>query len=295
MTKIRKAVFPVAGLGTRFLPATKTVAKEMLPLIDRPLIQYAVDEARAAGIEEFIFITSPEKTALEAYFGRNTALERKLKDGGKTELLNNLRCADLEDGKYCFVRQDAPRGLGHAVSLARECVGNEPFAVILPDDVISARRPALSQMVQSYCDQSGHMVATQYVPSDRIGSYGVVDIALQAGRVQKLRGLVEKPSPEQAPSNYGIVGRYILQPSIFDRLAGQAPGAGNEIQLTDAIAADIETAGCSGYAFAGERFDCGSVAGYLEATAVFALQRSELREGFERIMAQRMGHLRPAA
>ncbi|WP_170752081.1 MULTISPECIES: UTP--glucose-1-phosphate uridylyltransferase [Ruegeria] len=293
MTGIRKAVFPVAGLGTRFLPATKSVAKEMLPLIDRPLIQYAVDEARAAGIDEFIFVTSTGQSVLEAYFGRNSGLERKLKDGGKTNLLNRLRRSNLDDETYNFIQQDSPRGLGHAVSLARDFVGDDPFAVILPDDVIHARRPVLAQMVQNF--QGSHMIATEAVPSDRISDYGVVDIAHGTGQVQHLKGLVEKPAADQAPSEFGIVGRYLLHPSIFDQLDGLAPGAGNEIQLTDAIAADIEATGCCGFAFQGERFDCGSVAGYLEATTVFALERAELRDGFKSMLRQRMNLLSAAA
>ncbi len=293
MTRIRKAVFPVAGLGTRFLPATKSVTKEMLPLIDRPLIQYAVDEARAAGIVEFIFITSTGQSALKTYFGRNPGLERKLKDGGKTTLLNRLRRTNLEDEAYSFIQQDSPRGLGHAVSLARDIVGDEPFAVILPDDVIHAQRPVLAQMVQNF--EGRHMIATEEVPSDRIGAYGVVDIEHRTGQVQYLKGLVEKPSADEAPSEFGIVGRYLLQPSIFDQLNGLAPGAGNEIQLTDAIASDIESTGCYGFAFQGERFDCGSVAGYLEATTVFALQRAELRDGFKSMLRQRMNLLSAAA
>ncbi len=293
MTRIRTAVFPVAGLGTRFLPATKSVTKEMLPLIDRPLIQYAVDEARAAGIDEFIFITSTGQSALETYFGRNSGLERKLKDGGKTTLLNRLRSTNLEEETYSFVQQDSPRGLGHAVSLARDIVGDKPFAVILPDDVIHAQRPVLAQMVQNF--EGRHMIATEEVPYDRISAYGVVDIKHRTGQVQHLKGLVEKPSSDQAPSEFGIVGRYLLHPSIFDQLEGLVPGAGNEIQLTDAIAADIERTGCHGFAFEGERFDCGSVAGYLEATTVFALQRAELRDGFKSMLRQRMNLLSAAA
>ncbi|WP_170377262.1 MULTISPECIES: UTP--glucose-1-phosphate uridylyltransferase [Ruegeria] len=293
MARIRKAVFPVAGLGTRFLPATKSVTKEMLPLIDRPLIQYAVDEARAAGIDEFIFITSTGQSALEAYFGRNSGLERKLKDGGKTTLLNRLRLTNLEDETYSFIQQDSPRGLGHAISLARDIVGDEPFAVILPDDVIYAQRPVLAQMVQNF--EGSHMIATEAVPSDRISAYGVVDIEHRTGQVQHLKGLVEKPSADQAPSEFGIVGRYLMHPSIFDQLDGLAPGAGNEIQLTDAIAADIEATGCRGFAFQGERFDCGSIAGFLEATTVFALERAELRDGFKTMLQQRMNLLTSAA
>lgn len=295
MKPVRKAVFPVAGLGTRFLPATKAVPKEMLPLVDRPLIQYAVDEARAAGIEEFIFITSAGKTALENYFGAVPALERSLSEAGKTGALDALRPSHMTEGTASFIRQDSPRGLGHAVSLARRLVGDEPFAVILPDDIIRAQTPALAQMVAAHARQGGHMIATEAVPTARISSYGVVDIESSEGPVQSLRGLVEKPRAEEAPSGFGVVGRYILEPSIFERLAQQAPGSGGEIQLTDAIAADLSGTGVSGFAFAGERFDCGSIAGFLEATAAFALDRPELREGLSRFLGRRLGPALQAA
>lgn len=288
MKPVRKAVFPVAGLGTRFLPATKSVPKEMLPLVDRPLIQYAVDEARAAGIEEFIFITSAGKTALENYFGASPALERSLTEAGKTGALDALRPSRMTEGTASFIRQDNPRGLGHAVSLARRLVGDEPFAVILPDDIIRAQTPALAQMVAAHARQGGHMIATEAVPTSRISSYGVVDIDHSDGPVQTLRGLVEKPRAEDAPSGFGVVGRYILEPSIFDRLASQGPGSGGEIQLTDAIAADLAKTGVSGFAFAGERFDCGSIAGFLEATAAFALDRPELRDELSRFLNSRL-------
>ncbi|KZY48264.1 UTP--glucose-1-phosphate uridylyltransferase [Roseovarius sp. HI0049] len=288
MKPVRKAVFPVAGLGTRFLPATKSVPKEMLPLVDRPLIQYAVDEARAAGIEEFIFITSAAKTALENYFGAAPALERSLSEAGKTGALDALRPSQMTEGTASFIRQDNPRGLGHAVSLARRLVGDEPFAVILPDDIIRAPAPALAQMVAAHAKRGGHMIATEAVPQSRISSYGVVDIDHSDGPVQILRGLVEKPRPEAAPSGFGVVGRYILEPTIFDRLAQQGPGSGGEIQLTDAIAADLAATGVSGFAFAGERFDCGSIAGFVEATAAFALDRPDLREGLSRFLGNRL-------
>lgn len=295
MTLVRKAVFPVAGLGTRFLPATKSVPKEMLPLVDRPLIQYAVDEARAAGIEEFLFITSAGKTALENHFGANPVLERSLDEAGKTLALDTLRRSNLPEGTFSFVRQDAPRGLGHAVSLARRFVGNEPFAVILPDDVIRTRTPALAQMVRSFETSRGHMVATETVPTHKLSSYGVVDISDQTGPVQKLRGLVEKPRAGTAPSSSGIVGRYILEPSIFDWLSRLAPGSGGEIQLTDAIAADLGRTGVNGFAFDGERFDCGSVAGFVEATMAFALDRPELRAGLEQGLLDRLHQQSKAA
>ena len=281
MKPIRKAVFPVAGLGTRFLPATKSVPKEMLPLIDKPLIQYAVDEAKAAGIEEFIFITSSGKSALENYFSSMPALEQSLADKGKVDILDALQASALPGGSACFIRQDQPLGLGHAVSLARNAVGDAPFAVILPDDVIRASTPALAQMVDCAAHTDRHMIATQAVAEESLSSYGVVDIARSAGAVQKLRGLVEKPAAGTAPSRYGIVGRYVLQPSVFDRLDELTPGAGGEIQLTDAIAADLRSVGVDGYAFDGRRFDCGSVRGYLEATVAFAQDRPELDGVFD--------------
>jgi UTP--glucose-1-phosphate uridylyltransferase len=295
MKPIRKAVFPVAGLGTRFLPATKSVPKEMLPLIDRPLIQYAVDEARAAGIEEFIFITSAGKVALEEYFAEMPILERTLQNAGKTSALDALRPSKMPLGSARFIRQDSPRGLGHAVSLARDAVEDEPFAVILPDDVIRARTPALKQMVAAHAQFGGHMIATETVPEERLSSYGVVDIVRSEGPVQMLRGLVEKPRREAAPSRSGVVGRYILKPSIFERLADQAPGSGGEIQLTDAIAADLSDIAVNGFAFDGERFDCGSVGGFLEATTVFAMDRPELRDGMRHLLETRaMPSLRAA-
>ena len=287
MTRIRKAVFPVAGLGTRFLPATKSVTKEMLPLIDRPLIQYAVDEARAAGIVEFIFITSTGQSALETYFGRNPGLERKLKDGGKTTLLNRLRCTHLEDETYSFIQQDSPRGLGHAVSLARDIVGNEPFAVILPDDVISADKPCLQQMVEAYAETGGNMVAAMEVPPEQASSYGVLDVQDDMGSIVSVKGMVEKPKAEEAPSNLAVIGRYILGPSVLTNLNKIKSGAGGEIQLTDAIAQDIGTENSVyGYRFRGQRFDCGSKAGFLQATVAFALARDDLRDDLNRYLRE---------
>ena len=287
MTHIRKAVFPVAGLGTRFLPATKAVPKEMLPLLDRPLIQYAVDEARAAGIEDFIFVTSAGKSALENYFGAHPTLERELVQAGKTAALDALKPSQVPEGSISFIRQESPKGLGHAVSLSQRLVADEPFAVILPDDVIRARTPVLQQMVAAHAQCGGHMIATETVPLHKISAYGVADIVSAKGRLQMLRGLVEKPEPEAAPSNSGVVGRYILKPSIFERLAEQGPGAGGEIQLTDAIAADLGESAVNGYAFEGERFDCGSIAGFLEATTAFAMDRPELRDRLQSFMQNR--------
>lgn len=277
MTHIRKAVFPVAGMGTRFLPATKSIPKEMLPLVDRPLIQYAVDEARAAGMEEFIFVTAVGKGALEDYFDTATALEQRLVANGKTDALAALDRTRMPEGALSFVRQNAPLGLGHAVRLARRLVGDEPFAVLLPDDVIRAPQGALAQMVAAHAKTRGHMVATMDVPRQDTSSYGILDVAQQNGRLTRAKGLVEKPRPDMAPSTSAVVGRYILEPSIFARLADLSPGAGGELQLTDAINADVEQIGVTGYHFEGERYDCGSVLGFVQATVAFALDRPELQ------------------
>ena len=287
MTHIRKAVFPVAGMGTRFLPATKSIPKEMLPLIDRPLIQYAVDEARAAGIEEFIFVTAAGKGALEDYFDTAAALEQRLSASGKTDALAALERTRMAEGALSFVRQSKPLGLGHAVRLAERLVGDEPFAVLLPDDVIRAPRGALSQMVAAHRETGGHMVATMDVPRSKTSSYGILDVSSEHGRLSHARGLVEKPKPEHAPSTQAIVGRYILEPSIFGRLANLGPGAGGELQLTDAISADVEGVGITGYRFEGERFDCGSVQGFVQATAAFVMDRPELRDEFNAFLDRR--------
>ncbi|AGI67023.1 UTP--glucose-1-phosphate uridylyltransferase [Octadecabacter antarcticus 307] len=277
MTHIRKAVFPVAGMGTRFLPATKTIPKEMLTLIDRPLIQYAVDEAREAGIEEFIFVSAAGKGSLEDYFDTAASLEHRLLAAGKKDAFAALDRTRMPEGSLTILRQSQPLGLGHAVRQAKRLIGNEPFAVLLPDDVIKAPRGALAQMVQAYRDTSGHMVATMDVPRVDTSKYGVLDIDLENGRIAHARGLVEKPRADIAPSTIAVVGRYILDSAIFDRLDNLEPGAGGELQLTDAINADVASVGVTGYRFEGERFDCGSVQGFVEATVAFALDRADLR------------------
>ena len=281
MSNIRKAVFPVAGMGTRFLLATKSIPKEMLPLVDRPLIQYAVDEARAAGIEEFIFVTAAGKGALEDYFDTAATLEQRLIEKGKTDALDALESTRMAEGALAFVRQKAPLGLGHAVGLARRLVGDEPFAVLLPDDVIRGPQGALAQMVAAHRTTRGHMVATMDVPRQETESYGILNVAQESGRLKRVRGLVEKPRPELAPTTSAVVGRYILEPSIFARLDDLGPGAGGELQLTDAINADVQNIGVTGYRFEGERFDCGSVLGFVQATLAFASDRPELRHGLE--------------
>jgi UTP--glucose-1-phosphate uridylyltransferase len=285
--KVTKAVFPVAGLGTRFLPATKSVPKEIMTLVDRPLIQYAIDEARAAGIEDFIFVTSRGKSALEDYFDHAPDLEASLIASGKTELLEALRDTYMDSGTIAYVRQHKPLGLGHAVSCARKLIGDEPFAVILPDDVIAAEKPCLQQMVEAYAETGGSMVATMEVAPQRTSSYGVLDVANQDSAVMSVRGMVEKPPLGTAPSNLAVIGRYILTPDVLRSFDHLERGAGGEFQLTDAIAHEI-TAGRDvyGYRFAGQRFDCGSKAGFLQATVAFALARDDLRDELSEFLAQ---------
>lgn len=277
--KVTKAIFPVAGLGTRFLPATKSVPKEIMTLVDRPLIQYAIDEARAAGIEDFIFVTSRGKSALEDYFDLAPDLEAALEQSGKTELLRILRSTNMESGAIAYLRQHKPLGLGHAVSCAAKLIGDEPFAVILPDDVIAADTPCLQQMVEAHAETGGSMVAAMQVTPDKTSSYGILDVINADGPVSAIKGMVEKPAQGTAPSNLAVIGRYILTPQVLRNLDQVAKGAGGEIQLTDAIAHEItQGRDVFGYQFAGQRYDCGSKAGFLQATVAFALDRPELRD-----------------
>ena len=279
--KVTKAIFPVAGLGTRFLPATKSIPKEILTLVDRPLIQYAIDEARAAGIKEFIFVTSRGKSALEDYFDYSPELEATLRRAGKDALLEILRETNMDSGAIAYVRQNRPLGLGHAVWCARRLVGDEPFAVLLPDDVIAAEKPCLQQMVEAYAQTGGNIVAAMEVPVERTSSYGVLDVAEDMGSVVSVKGMVEKPKAGEAPSNLAVIGRYILSPKVMHNLDKLKPGAGGEIQLTDAIAKEAETPGTVyGYRFRGQRYDCGTKAGFLQATVAFALARPDLNEEF---------------
>ena len=277
--KVTKAIFPVAGLGTRFLPATKSVPKEIMTLVDRPLIQYAIDEARAAGIKEFIFVTSRGKGALEDYFDHAPTLERELKKKGKTELLETLKATNMDSGAIAYVRQHKALGLGHAVWCARRLIGNEPFAVILPDDVIAAEKPCLQQMVEAYQETGGNMVAAMEVPSDQVKAYGVLDVKEDMGAMVRVAGMVEKPEPAEAPSYLAVIGRYVLSPDVLGHLHKMKSGAGGEIQLTDAIAQEIEQGNdVFGYRFRGQRFDCGSKSGFLQATVAFGLARDDLRD-----------------
>lgn len=279
--QVTKAVFPVAGKGTRFLPATKSIPKEILTLVDRPLIQYAIDEARAAGIEEFIFVTSRGKSALEDYFDEAPELESALLSANKMELLDVLRASNMESGAISYVRQNRPKGLGHAVWCARHLIGDEPFAVILPDDVIAAEKPCLQQMVEAYHETGGNMVATMEVERDKVSAYGVLDVADDMGDVVRIKGMIEKPKPEAAPSNLAVIGRYILTPKVLNNLSGMKQGANGEIQLTDAIAQEIDGAdNVYGYRFRGRRYDCGSKAGFLQATVAFGLSRPDLQAEF---------------
>ncbi len=279
--KVTKAVFPVAGQGTRFLPATKSIPKEIMTLVDRPLIQYAIDEARAAGIKEFIFVTSRGKSALEDYFDHSPELENTLKRQGKTELLDILRDTNMDSGAIAYVRQNRPMGLGHAVWCARRLIGNEPFAVLLPDDVIAADKPCLQQMIEAYEQTGGNMVAAMEVPPEKASSYGVLDIGEDLGSIVKAKGMVEKPKREDAPSNLAVIGRYILTPKVLTNLNRMKQGAGGEIQLTDAIAEEIKNSGnVYGFRFRGQRYDCGSKAGFLQATVAFGLERPDLRDEF---------------
>ncbi len=278
--KVTKAVFPVAGMGTRFLPATKSIPKEIMTLVDRPLIQYAIDEARSAGIKDFIFVTSRGKSALEDYFDHAPELESALKRSGKNDLLDVLKSTNMDSGAIAYVRQNRAMGLGHAVWCARKLVGDEPFAVLLPDDVIAAEKPCLQQMVEAYAETGGNMVAAMEVAPNRISSYGVLDIDEDRGNVVRAKGMVEKPKAEEAPSNLAVIGRYILSPKIMTNLNKMKQGAGGEIQLTDAIAEEAASGKVFGFRFRGQRYDCGSKAGFLQATVAFGLSRPDLSEEF---------------
>lgn len=296
VNKVTKAIFPVAGLGTRFLPATKSIPKEIMTLVDRPLIQYAIDEAREAGITDFIFVTARGKSALEDYFDSNPELEKTLARKGKTELLEQLRDTDMESGAIAYIRQREARGLGHAVWCARRLVpANEPFAVLLPDDVIAGRVGCLKQMVEAYQEVGGNMVAAMEVDPERVSNYGVIDPSDSDGRMIAAKGMVEKPSQHDAPSNLAVIGRYILRPEVFASLEKQKAGAGGEVQLTDAICAQIgKGAPVTGYLFEGERYDCGSKAGYLQATVAFGLARPELHDEFREYIEALTSLLRAA-
>lgn len=279
MQRIRKVIFPVGGLGTRFLPATKSMPKEMLPVVDKPLIHYAFEEAQAAGIEQFIFVTGRNKDAIENHFDRSYELERTLDDKQKMEALASTSDWLPEAGAIMYLRQREPLGLGHAVWCARHLIGDEPFAVILADDLVNATTPCLKQMIDAHAAvPASNMAAVMDVAPEKTASYGILDIAQDAGALVKAHGLVEKPTPANAPSSTAIIGRYILQPSIFEALERKIVGAGGEIQLTDALSQSLSTTDFYGYRFEGTRYDCGQVPGYLEANIALALARPELAD-----------------
>ncbi len=275
---VRKAIFPVGGLGTRFLPATKALPKEMLPVVDKPLIQYAVEEAEAAGIEEFIFVTGRGKSAIEDHFDRSYELQEHLAAHNKTAELEVLLRGLPKAGQVAYTRQQEPLGLGHAVWCARNLVGDEPFAVLLADDLVLSETPCIGQLIGVYAETDGNVIAVAEVPRDQTSSYGILEVGHDDGRVVEVTGLVEKPEPEQAPSTLSVIGRYILMPELFEQLDGQQRGAGGEVQLTDAMAALIGRRPFHGLRFDGERFDCGTKVGFLRANLAFALCREELRE-----------------
>jgi UTP--glucose-1-phosphate uridylyltransferase len=282
---IRKAVFPVAGLGTRFLPATKAIPKEMLPVVDSPLIQYAVDEAREAGIEQMIFVTGRGKSAIEDHFDIAFELERTMLDRGKD--ISVLAPTRLGPGNCAYVRQQEPMGLGHAIWCARDIVGDEPFAVFLPDEFMHGSPGCMAQMVAEYNRVGGNLLSVLEVPRDQVSSYGVIEPGAAKGKLTEVRGLVEKPAVEAAPSNLIISGRYILQPEVMHVLADQEKGAGGEIQLTDAMAQMIGSQPFHAVTFDGARYDCGSKIGYLEANIAVALSRPDMSDEV-RAMAQRL-------
>ena len=283
---IKKAIFPVGGLGTRFLPATKAMPKEMLPVVDKPLIQYAVEEAAEAGVEEFIFVTGRNKTAIEDHFDHSFELEETLAAKGKDEALHLVKDMLYTPGSVFYVRQQQPAGLGHAVWCARHLVGSEPVAVLLADDLILGAS-CVKEMVDAY--KGGNMVAVMDVPHEQTGSYGIVTPGADDGRIVQVEGLVEKPDPSSAPSNIAVVGRYIVTPEVFETLAAKEHGAGGEIQLTDALAKQIGKAPFSGVRFSGERFDCGSKLGFLQANVAFGLKNNAMRDQLRDWLGERLG------
>ena len=286
---VKKAVFPVAGLGTRFLPATKANPKEMLPVVDKPLIQYAVEEAVSAGITELIFVTSSSKRAIEDHFDNNFELEYRLKEQGKFDLLNEVQSIVPEGVSCIYVRQPQAKGLGHAVLCAKEVVNDEPFAVLLADDlIVSKRQPCLQQMLSVYDEFGTSVVAVQQIERKDSEKYGVIEIAEPWHKLGQVLSIVEKPLPEDAPSDLGVVGRYILTPEIFECLAHVTPGRGKEIQLTDAIADLIHIQGVMGLEFSGIRYDCGSKLGYLKATTALGLSHLELGQSFKEYLREQL-------
>jgi UTP--glucose-1-phosphate uridylyltransferase len=283
MRKVRKAVFPIGGLGTRFLPATKSMPKEMLPVVDRPLIQYAVDEAREAGIEQFIFVTSRGKSLIEDHFDHAFELEEAMARRGKS--LASLDGTRPSPGDIAIVRQQEPLGLGHAVWCARRLIGDEPFAVLLPDDLMVGKPGCLKQMVDAHAELGGNLICTEEVAAEDTHKYGIITPGASAGAITEVTGLVEKPAPDVAPSRLAIIGRYILQPEVMDVLGSQEEGAGGEIQLTDALARMIGQQPFHGVTFDGKRYDCGDKGGFVTATLALALDRPDIAPAVRAFLA----------
>lgn len=282
---VKKAIFPVGGLGTRFLPATKALPKEMLPIVDKPLIQYAIEEAIAAGIEEFIFVTGRNKTAIEDHFDHSVELESVLAYKGKDDALKLVKDMMRVPGSVAYVRQQEPAGLGHAVWCARHQIGNEPVAVLLADDLVLGTS-TIKEMIDAY--QGGNMVAVMDVPQNETSSYGIVTPGADDGRLVTIDGLVEKPKADEAPSNIAVIGRYIIEPEVFTALGAQKRGVGNEVQLTDALATRIGLAPFTGLRFSGQRFDCGSKIGYQKANIAFSLERDDMADELRAWLAHQL-------
>jgi UTP--glucose-1-phosphate uridylyltransferase len=292
--RVRKAVLPVAGLGTRFLPATKVIPKEMIPVIDKPVVQYAIEEARAAGIEEFIFITADGKESIANHFSVHPVLESMLAEKKKPAELKIVQEANLPPGSMHIVKQHDPLGLGHAVWCAWQLIGDEPFAVILPDDMVLSDVPCLKQLIDAHAKVGGHVVAVENVARDQTNRYGILDVQSEDGRIAKAKGLVEKPDPAKAPSTLAIIGRYILDPIVFKELDKRTKGAGNEIQLTDALNRTIGTVPFHGLKFDGKRYDCGTRVGFIEANVAFGLAHPELVDRLRPIIEKLLIDTKPS-
>ncbi len=277
--KIRKAIFPVGGLGTRFLPVTKTVPKEMLPILDKPLVQYAIEEALEAGIEEFIFVTGRGKSTIEDYFDHSIELEKSLKDQKKNQMLNYIQSMILKPGTISFVRQQRPFGLGHAVWCARNFIYDEPVAILLADDLIDSKPSCLKQMIQDW--DGGNMVASMKVDLNQTSSYGIISPGKIIGKKIEVKGIIEKPNPERAPSTIAVVGRYIIEPGIFKHLELQRKGANDEIQLTDSLSSEIGKVPFFAFNFSGTRYDCGTKLGYIKASTNYALKNVSIGEEYK--------------